>query len=118
MYACIANHILSFTQILSALVAATLADMDTGASDAPSSICSPSGGNRLVPDEHNRDRAPRICYLGMATSIISVFTALLLIQIDMIIFCAPGSVSVAKARTHYIAIAIATHTHKAKVAFS
>ena len=76
-------------------MAATIADMHTGASDAPMSVCSVSGGGRMVPDENNRDRAPRICFLGVAVSVISVFTALLLIQIDMIIFCAPGSVSVA-----------------------
>ena len=74
-------------------MAATIADMYTGASDSPSSICSVNGGGRLVEEEDNRDRAPRICYLGIATSIISVFTALLLIQIEMVIFCAPGSVS-------------------------
>ena len=76
-------------------MAATIVDMDTEASDSPSSICKVHGGNRLVPDEYNRDRAPRICYLGVATSVISVFTALFLIQIDMIIICAPGSVSAA-----------------------
>ena len=76
-------------------MAATIADMHTWASDAPTSICSAHGGGRLVPDEDNRDRAPRICYLGVATSVISVFTALFLIQIDMIIICAPGSVSAA-----------------------
>ena len=75
-------------------MAATIADMYTGASDSPSSICSVVGGFRLVPDESNRDRAPRICFLGAATSIISVFTALLLIQMEMVIFCAPASVSV------------------------
>ena len=75
-------------------MAATIADMYTGASDSPSSICQVKGGGRLVSDEGNRDRAPRICYLGVATSVISVFTALFLIQIDMVIFCAPGSVSV------------------------
>ena len=72
---------------------ATLSDMYTGATDAPTAICERIN-LRLVEDEQNRDRAPRICFLGGATSIISVFTALTLIQMDMIIFCAPGSVSV------------------------
>ena len=75
-------------------MAATIADMYTEASDSTYSICNVKGRNRLVSDEGNRDRAPRICYLGVATSVISVFTALFLIQIDMVIFCAPGSVSV------------------------
>ena len=74
-------------------MAATIADMYTEASDAPSDICE-AFSPRLEQDEQNRDRAPRICNLGLATSIISVFTALLLIQIEMIVFCAPGSVSV------------------------
>ena len=77
-------------QILSAVVAATLADMDTGATDAPDDICL-AGAMR---SKDTRDRAPRICYLGMATSIISVFTALTLIQLDMIAICTPGLVSV------------------------
>ena len=69
---------------------ATVADMYTGASDSLSDICSVVTDDRLETDENRRDRAPRICYLGIATSIISVFTTLLLIQIDMIIFCAPS----------------------------
>ena len=81
-------------------MAATLADMRTYASDATTSICMANGGDRLVEEEKNRDRAPRICFLGVAVSIISVFTALTLIQMDMIIFCAPGAVSVTKACTH------------------
>ena len=63
--------------------------MYTGASDAPFEICNPFSfrfGER-------RDRAPRICYLGVATSVISVFAALTLMQIEMIIACVPGSVS-------------------------
>ena len=75
-------------------MAATIADMYTEASDAPSDICrAVDSAGRLEPDENQRDRAPRICYLGVATSVISVFTALLLMQIEMIIACAPGSVS-------------------------
>lgn len=74
-------------------MAATIADMYTGATDAPSDICSVNSAGRLEPDENQRDRAPRICNLGVATSVISVFTALLLMQIEMIIACAPGSVS-------------------------
>jgi len=74
--------------------------MYTGASDAPIDICNPFS----VRFGERRDRAPRICYLGVATSVISVFTALTLMQIEMIITCAPGSVSANMA----IAIAIAT----------
>ena len=80
-------------QILSAIVAATLADMETYATDAPFDICE-TYNDRLKDGEETRDRAPRICFLGMATSIISVFTALTLIQIEMVTFCAPRSVSV------------------------
>ena len=78
-------------QILSAIVAATIADMYTEASDTPNDICSAFTA-RLDPER--RDRAPRICFLGVASSIISVFAALTLIQIEMVIFCAPGFVSV------------------------
>ena len=74
-------------------MAATIADMYTGATDAPSDICA-QYNPRLEEDVRTRDRAPRICFLGAATSIISVFTALTLIQMDMIIICVPGSVSV------------------------
>jgi len=64
--------------------------MYTGASDAPIEICSASPLTRFG---ERRDRAPRICFLGVATSVISVFAALTLMQIEMIIACAPGSVS-------------------------
>ena len=64
--------------------------MYTEASDAPSDICSASAGRGTG----QRDRAPRICSLGVATSVISVFTALTLIQVEMVIFCAPGFVSI------------------------
>ena len=75
------------SQVLSAIVAATIADMYTGADETPASICAvddPRYGER-------RDSAPRICFNGVATSIISVFTALTLIQIDLLIVCAPTS---------------------------
>ncbi|XP_065884153.1 uncharacterized protein [Dysidea avara] len=71
--------------ILSAVVAATIADMYTGAEETPASICA-------VLDlryGQRRDRAPRICFNGVATSIISVFTALTLIQVDLLLICAP-----------------------------
>ena len=74
-------------------MAATISDMYTGATDAPSNICSAGSAGRLEPDENQRDRAPRICFLGVATSVISVFTALTLIQMEMVILCAPRSVS-------------------------
>ena len=74
-------------------MAATISDMYTGATDAPSNICSAGSAGRLEPDENQRDRASRICFLGVATSVISVFTALTLIQMEMVILCAPGSVS-------------------------
>ena len=80
------------TQILSAVVAATIADMYSKATDAPSDICDEET-SRLNDAKDNRDRAPRICFLGGATSIISVLTALTLIQIEMIAICAPGTVS-------------------------
>ena len=66
--------------------------MYTGASDAPSDICSAIVFGRGLIER--RDRAPRICFLGVATSVISVFTALILIQIEMVVFCAPGFVSI------------------------
>ena len=74
-------------------MAATIADVYTQATDAPSGICD-KYSSRLQEDEQTRDYAPRICFLGMAISIISVFTALTLIQIEMVIFCAPRPVSV------------------------
>ena len=67
--------------------------MYTGATDAPSDICE-QYNFRLEEDVRTRDRAPRICFLGVATSIISVFTALTLIQLEMVAFCVSGSVSV------------------------
>ena len=71
-------------------MAATIADMYTEASDAPQAICDPESGRY----GERRDRAPRICFLGMATSVISVFIALTLIQMEMLIgFFAPGLVS-------------------------
>ena len=66
--------------------------MYTEATDAPSDICAQTS-DRLQEDEQTRDRAPRICNLGVATSIISVFIALTLIQVEMVTFCAPGLVS-------------------------
>ena len=67
--------------------------MYTQATDAPRYICRQET-SRLNDEKDTRDRAPRICYLGVATSIISVFAALTLIQIEMITFCAPRPVSV------------------------
>jgi len=72
-------------QVLSAIVAATIADMYTGAEETPASICAVQDfryGDR-------RDRAPRICFNGVATSVISVFAALTLIQVDLLLICAP-----------------------------
>ena len=67
-------------------MAATIADMYTKADDTPWGICEVLDvryGNR-------RNRAPRICYNGVATSIISVFAALTLIQMDLLLVCAPA----------------------------